>query len=121
MKIYSEKTKKFYETIKECTLAEKEFDAEKAKKEEADKKFRAEKKQAAEAINTKRDLVKAKFDEAKELQKEYYKEVEEFNKKYKEPVRTVVTTNVSNPWDLVEEAEKQLAAIDQILSPIFRI
>lgn len=117
MKIYSEKTKKFYDTIKECNKAEKEFDEAKAAKDAELAEFRAKKKEAAEVINKKAELVQAKFEEARQLQKEYYKEVEEFNKKFKEPVRTVVRTNIVDPWDLFDEATQQLSLFDQVFGP----
>lgn len=121
MKYYSEKTKKFYDSVKDCNKAERDFDEEKAKKDAELAELRANKKKDADEINKKAELVRAKFDEARELQKEYYKDVQAFNEKYKEPVRTVVTVENTNPWDIFDEMEKQLGFIDQTIKPFFTL
>ena len=51
MKIYSEITNKFYDTVEACEKAEKEIKAEKEKKEVEAKKLAVERKNAAEVVD----------------------------------------------------------------------
>lgn len=75
MRYYSDLTKSFYETEKECCAAEVKFEEEKKKKEEAKTKIETERKVAAKAVN---DAYAAMV----EAQKKYIVERNNFIDKY---------------------------------------
>lgn len=94
MKFYSDKTRKFYDTEKECLKAEKELDdklaLEKAKKEELSnaRKVRAEEVEKA-------------YKSVLEAQKHYREVLNAFLKDYGSFHMTLHTGD-SNPFDLFE-------------------
>lgn len=75
MYIYSEKTKKRYDTVDECLAAEKEFDeAEIKKQEEAEAKERQREARGRE--------VKEAYDLMIKAENRYYDLVKQYNKDY---------------------------------------
>lgn len=75
MKILSEKTKKFYDTVEQCVAAEAEWDAEQAKIE-------AEKKALAEARKDRAKEVEDAYRAAREAEKNFIKLRNAFVKDY---------------------------------------
>lgn len=75
MKFWSDKTKQFYENIKDCEKAEKEWDLKNLEKERAKEKEAAERKAAAHDVEEKQKT----YEEAR---KAYYKSLNDFCKKY---------------------------------------
>ena len=75
MIIYSDKTKKRYDTVEDCLNAEKEFDEALIKKQE-------EQKALSEAKKTRADAVVEAYKKMKESEKEYIKLKNAFIKDY---------------------------------------
>lgn len=84
MIITSEKTHKNYTTVEECIAAEKAFDEEQARKEEAQKQLQSERKARAEEIEAARNAMN-------EAQNNYRKLVEAFVRDYKSYHTTIVS------------------------------
>ena len=82
MKYYSEKTGKFYNSVKECTRAEEEFDLEQAKTREAEEAAAAEEKALLEKV----EAAEAEYENAVKVSAEamnkYVELQREYNKKY---------------------------------------
>lgn len=71
MKFYSEKTKKFYDTDKECLDAELELEATEKEKKEMAEKLEAERKTRVEEIKAAYQKVSDAQKEAEELIKKF--------------------------------------------------
>ena len=94
MKYYSEKTNKFYNSVKECIRAEEEFDIELAKTREAEKAAAAEEKALLEKV----EAAEAEYENAAkvsiEAMNKYVELQKEYNKKYGH-------TKFTSLWDFV--------------------
>lgn len=75
MKAYSEKTRKFYNTVEECEKAEKEYDDQRALVE-------AKRKELADARSTRAKEVEDAFKAVIEADKKYHELLKKFMKDY---------------------------------------
>ena len=88
MKFYSEQTKKFYDSEKECA--------------EAEEKFVTERNNKAAARKADAEKVEKAFDEYKAARKAYYDALNQFCEKYGYFHKTISTKDILKPLDLFD-------------------
>ena len=100
MKVYSEETKKFYETVEECEKAEAEYKAEKEKlaleKADKDKEVSKRKKELSDIV-----------DDAETALNVAYKDYEDVYKKAQEELQTALDVYKSKIFDATENIKKK--------------
>jgi len=88
MKFYSEETKKFYDSEKECA--------------EAENKFVTERNNKAAARKADAEKVEKSFEAFKAAREEYYKNLNEFCDKYGTFHKTISGKDILKPIDLFD-------------------